>query len=136
MGTWAATSFGNDAASDFAYEVMDAADATACLAEALREAADATDYLDSHEGARAVGAAEIVAALHGRTGGYLPGDLPAWVEARRAAGPPPDADLAALALRALDRIVAADSELKELWDEAEAFEEWEGELNALRGRLT
>ncbi|HLA63061.1 MAG TPA: DUF4259 domain-containing protein [Rhodothermales bacterium] len=133
MGTWAATSFGNDAASDFAYEVMDAADAAECLAGALREA-DTTDYLDSHEGARAVAAAEIVAALHGRTGAYLPGDLPQWVEGARAAGPPPAADLTTLALRALDRIAADESELKELWDEVGA-EEWEGELDALRGRL-
>lgn len=128
MGTWDATAFGNDAAADFAADLVEAGD-IARIAEALRAAADTEDYLEAPESQQALAAAEIVAAMTGRATGDLPEDVASWAVERG----PADADLTALARRAVERI-ASDSELKELWEEADASE-WKAQVSDLRERL-
>ncbi|MFY1595255.1 DUF4259 domain-containing protein [Micromonospora sp. WMMD737] len=135
MGTWAAGPFDNDAAADWCADLDEATpERRPRLVElALREAVREGDFLDSWPGAKAVAASAVVAA-------HLPGGPP--VDSAYA----PDfltaggrltltAELPALALRALDRVLADGSELAELWEEAGELDEFAAALAPIRAAL-
>jgi hypothetical protein len=137
MGTWGAGSFANDIAADWAGDLVE--DGTPeTVREALTSAADspAGDYLDADEGAEAIAAAEVVAAAAGR-----PCESDAYSEEAIAwAGRPAelrDEAFVTLALRALDRVAADDSELRDVWfeDGDESGREWTAAVDDLRARL-
>ncbi|HCT76669.1 MAG TPA: hypothetical protein DGG94_23340 [Micromonosporaceae bacterium] len=117
MGTWDDGPFDNDSAADWCGNLHDAgpAERTGLITKALREAAEETGFLDSREGERAIAAAAIIVS-------HLPGGVPLTspyapdflLEGGRVDIP---ADLPALAVQALDRVLAADSEWFELWGE-------------------
>ena len=137
MGTWGAGSFDNDAASDWAAELADGGDlelVRATLETAARCPLD--EYLESDEGAEALAAAEVVAAAMGRPVrsiemGTAGPHAVAWGRAHAAAA---KQDVVDLALEAVDRVDAAQSELQELWSDAEDAE-WFSEVEDLRNRL-
>ncbi|WDZ83373.1 DUF4259 domain-containing protein [Micromonospora cathayae] len=117
MGTWGAGPYDNDTAADFCGLLNDAEPARRAelVRAALHTAATTDGYLDSYFADRAIAAAAIVAAQ--RTGvppqsAYAPDFL--------VAGGSVDlpADVGPLAVAALDRVVGADSEWRELWSEA------------------
>ncbi|MFE7468854.1 DUF4259 domain-containing protein [Streptomyces sp. NPDC057499] len=114
MGTWDIGHFDNDSAADFSGAVDDTprAGREAVVREALAFAAEASEYLDSDEGAVAVAAAALVAA-------QCPGGE-AVTTAYGPKEPLPDfaPELRPLAVRALDAVLGNDSELHELWDES------------------
>lgn len=94
---------------------------------ALARAADATDYLDADVAEEAVAAAALVAA-------QCPGGEPVG-SAYGPERPLPDlTGLHALALKALDRVMAEPSELLELWDESGGTA-WQSAINRLRAVL-
>ena len=144
MGAWGAGSFENDIASEWAADLADGGDVEmvrATLETAARCPAD--EYLESDEGAEALAAAEVVAAAMGRPlkavsmGTSGPHAL-AWAAAHAGAG---KADMVELALEAIERVEAAESELQELWS-AEVSKgagagsrEWFSEVEDLRNRL-
>jgi hypothetical protein len=117
MGTWDIGPFDNDSAADWCGNLHDAAPAerAGIIREALRHAAEETGFLDSREGERAIAAAAIIVS-------QLPGGEPLkssyapdfLLEGGRLEVP---ADLPALAVHALDRVLGADSEWFELWEE-------------------
>jgi hypothetical protein len=111
MGAWGTGIFENDHAADLSAALEDAADPVALLRETLTDAADEKDYLDAHAASAAAAAAAVVAST-----------LPDGVPVDPAYGPeglalPDLSELALLALRALDRIAADDSEWRDVWDE-------------------
>jgi hypothetical protein len=127
---WDSGSFANDDADDFLAE-LEVAGSLAVAREALKVAAAAGDeYLEIPEAARAIVAAEAVAALSGAPARPLPGSIRTWLDQ----GPGPLSDnLRALALDALER-VRTESELQEVWEEAGATE-WLAALAELESRL-
>ncbi|WP_018348771.1 DUF4259 domain-containing protein [Longispora albida] len=118
MGTWDIGPFDNDSAADWCGNLHDAgpAERAGLIRQALREAAEETGFLDSREGGRAIAAAAIIVSqLPGGvplTSSYAPDFL---IGGGRVEVP---ADLPALAVRALDRVLAANSEWYELWEES------------------
>jgi hypothetical protein len=118
MGTWGIGPFDNDSAADWCGALHDAdpADRIGRIREALREAAAETAFLDSREGERAIAAAAILVSQlpdgPPLTSSYAPDFL---LDGSRLEMP---ADLPALAVDALDRVLAADSEWFELWQES------------------
>ncbi|CAN3985077.1 DUF4259 domain-containing protein [Kitasatospora purpeofusca] len=133
MGTWDIGHFDNDSAADFAGSLDEAAagEREGMLRRALTLAADtgAEDYLDSDEAVEAVAAAALVAA-------QCPGGEPVTT----AYGPDEPlpvlpADLRPLAAEALDRVLADESELAELWDETADGPAWRRAVRELRGVL-
>jgi hypothetical protein len=56
----------------------------------------------------------------------------AWIERLEVA---PDRKIIDKALKALDRILAGESELKELWEESGEFDQWKTSMQALRKRV-
>jgi hypothetical protein len=130
MGTWGAGAFENDSVSDWVYELEEQNDTTILL-DALTEAAETDEYLDVDEGDIAVACAEIVAALNGHPAQSLPDNVVEYIN--RVS--PPGVEMTDLALRALERVKADNSELKELWDESDSREEWFKSLADLEARL-
>lgn len=128
MGTWDIGHFDNDSAADFCGGLDGAApgEREALLRSALQLAARAEEYLDSDEAVEAVVAAALVAA-----------QCPGGAAVTSAYGPkepvpPLAAELRPLAVAALDRVVAEESELAELWDETESGPAWREGIRALR----
>ena len=129
MGTWAVSSFGNDAAGDW---VIDLANnpTYAFLRQTLQDSIDAPE--DSDTNACAVAAAEVLCIIDG----HLPGDY--QEVAHNLSSPvtilqqqPIPGDLPALAINCLKSILE-DSELKELW---EGDEEWIDDIQRLMNQL-
>lgn len=117
MGAWGTGIFENDHAADLSAALEDAADPMAVLREALADAADEKDLLDVHTASAAAAAAAVVAST-----------LPDGPPIDPSYGPdglelPDLSELALLALRALDRIAADDSEWRDIWDETGQLDE-------------
>ncbi|MEV6161307.1 DUF4259 domain-containing protein [Streptomyces sp. NPDC052052] len=127
MGTWDIGHFDNDTAADFSGALDDVPEAEreALIRDALNRAVATTGYLDSDDGAVAVAAAALV-------GSQCPGG-----EAVTTAYGPDEplpalpADLRPLAVKALDAVLGAESELRELWDDA-GGEDWAQGVGRLR----
>lgn len=128
MGAWSHEPFGNDDANDWAYE-LEETDDLSLIEAALDVVLDADGYLDAPEASCAIGAVEVIAKLLGKgtqTDAYTE-KVDEWVKTVRVK---PSRALLDKARRALDRIRAKDSELKDLWHEDDATE-WEASLKAL-----
>jgi hypothetical protein len=135
MGTWAVDAFGNDYAQDWAQDLHETSNLDA-VADTLNTALDTPGELDAPFAAEALVAIEVLARLQGK-GGPRTDDsasVDEWVEARRPKAKP-RADLAEKAVRALDRILSGESELRALWEESEHYAEWLASVEDLRSRL-
>ncbi|MFJ9631570.1 DUF4259 domain-containing protein [Streptomyces sp. NPDC101175] len=128
MGTWDVHPFDNDTAADFANDLDDAdvLEREALIRRVLMRAADNKDYLEVPEAEEAVAAAALVAAQYS---GTEPVDIPYGPEEPIPHLP---ADLRSLAVDALDRVLADESELFEFWKESEGGRTWERSIGELR----
>jgi len=129
VGTWDKGPFDNDTAADWSGEFGEASDQARVemLEEALRAAADEADYLDADTAYEAIAAAAVVAAK-------LPGGPAVDAELVLDVELPPD--LPDLALRALERIVDADSGWRDRWDEVDQLDDAVAMLDPIREALT
>ena len=126
--TMGASAFENDDALDWVSHLEDGA------VDLVRASLAATkvDYLESPDGSVAIAAAEVVAAAVGNPAASLPASVTRWVDAHGASVA--DADVV-LALVALDRVTAENSELAELWAESDDHK-WSQSVEDLRNRLS
>ncbi|MFB8239145.1 DUF4259 domain-containing protein [Kitasatospora purpeofusca] len=133
MGTWDIGHFDNDTAADFCagLDKTAAAEREGVVRRVLTLAADtaAEEYLDFDEAVEAVAAAALVASQcpggEPVTSAYGPDEpLPVFA-----------VDLRPLAVTALDRVVAEESELAELWDEGGDGPAWRRAVQELRDVL-
>ena len=134
MGTWSHESFGNDTANDWAYELEDATDFSVIEA-ALQMALDEGDeYLDADLAMEAIAAIEVIAKRLGKgtQSDVYTEKVDQWLE---TISEQPSDGLLSLAKRVLERIVADDSELKELWLESDEYELWLGNIQQLKDAL-
>jgi hypothetical protein len=122
MGTWGTGPFDNDTAADWAgdFEEADVAARPAMIRDALAAAADAEDYLDADDAMAALAAAALVSAA--QPNGPQPDDN-YGPDAAALEGLVLDDGLRALADRAVTRVLGADSEWRELWEDAGEFDE-------------
>ncbi len=132
MGAWGSDSFENDDASDWLADFCDAPDKELIL-NALSTVAemDAAAYLEAPECSVGIAAAEVVAAMKGAPSSSLPNDAK---HCSSGLGIKSDPSMVSLALKAIERI-KTNSELKELWDEAENPDEWHQAVANLEARL-
>jgi hypothetical protein len=106
------------------------------LREMLTHAAD-QDYLDAPESGAVVAAAEVVAALVAAASDETsspatPPQIVDWIRKNDAGLP---SDLVEAARHAVEK-VRSNSELKDLWLEAEGLNEWSASLRELKERLS
>jgi len=127
MAGWGSGSFENDDAQAWLPHL--ASLAVDDLEALLSRAADNADYLEAPAASVAITAAEAVAAI------ALPKQITDWArEARPTHGDNSIPHLASLAARAIQR-VRTNSELKDLWLEADGLNEWSANLRDLENRL-
>ncbi len=134
MGTWSVGPFGNDDAADWAYELEEAEDFS-LIEEAINAVLAAGDeYVEAPEAAIALAAIEVLARL---AGGPSEQNSPSEIADKWAAeiGMTPSAELYHNAHAAITRILADDSELKELWQESDEYDAWQANVLALKTRL-
>jgi hypothetical protein len=135
MGAWSHESFGNDDACDWIADLREGTDLgpiDVVLDEVL---AVGGDYLEAPLASQAIAAAEVVARLQGHAGvrdAYSEA-LDEWVAGIKLL---PSPQLASKARRALERILAAPSELLELWEESGEPGEWRAAVEDLESRIT
>ncbi|MFD0403778.1 DUF4259 domain-containing protein [Kitasatospora sp. NPDC127116] len=131
MGTWDIGPFENDMAADFAYALDEAAEdeRETLVRTTLIRTIQTRDYLESPEGAEAVAAAALVAA-------QCPGGEPISTSYGPDEALPIFAiDLRSLAVEALDRVGAKESELADLWDETVDGPKWRQTISRIRAVL-
>ena len=134
MPGWGTGSFENEDAQSFLGRLNSLG--IEDLKSILARAADQENYLEAPESSIAVAAAEVVAALIAAAkdetaSSATPRQIFDWIGKTESGVPP---DLAELARRAVER-VRTNSELKDLWLEAEGLNEWSTALRNLEGRL-
>jgi hypothetical protein len=129
--------FGNDYAQDWAEDLKETSNLDAVENTLDVALEDNGDELEMPFAVEALVAIEVLARLQGK-GGARTEDSAAvddWVDARK-----PKArlrtDLAEKAGRAIERILSERSELRELWEESEHYQEWLASVEDLRSRLT
>lgn len=130
MNIWDTGSFDNDAAQDFVAELLE--DGAPALQEALDVVTDPdTDFVAAEEGARAVAAAEVVAAqLGGDSSAISDPALQRWLEQAPTLEP-----LREVARAALERLQSKDSDLAHAWEDDEDAQRWRGNVQRLRDAL-
>jgi Domain of unknown function (DUF4259) len=129
VGAWGTGSFENDDAVDWVAGL--GAITPADLTKILVRAADDPEYLEGPAAYVAVAAGEVVAALKSAPGAGMPVAVVEW------AGKHPQAltaGLTDLAGRAMDR-VRRNSELKDLWMQADGLNDWIAAIGELQARL-
>ncbi|MEU1597885.1 DUF4259 domain-containing protein [Streptomyces sp. NPDC005708] len=131
MGTWDIGPFDNDTAADFADDLDDAAAAerAALIRGVLVRTVGNQDYLEGPDAEEAVAAAALVAA-----------QCPGGEAVSPHYGPDEPvpvlpADFRRLAVEALDRVLADESELPELWGETGDGRQWRSSIDRLRAVL-
>ena len=129
VGAWGTGSFENDDAADWVAGLgtIEPDD----LTKILVQAADDPAYLEAPAASAAVAAGEVVAALNGSAAEGAPAAIVDWAKKYPQALTP---ELRAVAVRALER-VRRNSELKDLWLEADGLNEWIAAIRELQGRL-
>lgn len=132
MGAWGTGSFENDTALDWCYNLEDSSD-TKILWDAI-EAVLQEEYLDADIAVEALAALEVAAGLKGRKGKEIPQEVEKWLEENSALRLPDNfyirADLV------LNRIIGSESELNELWEESDSYQEWKKTVSELQSRIT
>jgi hypothetical protein len=129
MGAWGEGALQNDAALDWLIGL--GSKGVEALRKTLALAADtaADDYLDVDDGSAALVAAEMVAAARHSIRDNLGKRVAAWLDAHAETV---TADDEALAKRAVQRVLAKNSELASLWG---GSAEWNANAQALLQRL-
>jgi hypothetical protein len=132
MGAWGEKAFQNDSALDWLAEFQ--VRGLVMLRDTLSRTAGlhVDDYLDVDDGASSIAAAEVVAAALGRQRDRVPEELSAWLDTHQDSL---DGDDQVLARQAVERVLAAGSELRELWEEGTTESAWHADVGALLGRL-
>jgi hypothetical protein len=134
MPGWGTGSFENEDAQNFLSRLNSVG--VGDLRQMLAQAAE-RDYLEARVSGAVVAAGEVVAALIAAANDEtaspaIPRQILEWVGKHHGKSQP---DLADVARRAVEK-VRTNSELKDLWLEAEGLNEWSAALRALETRLS
>jgi len=134
MGCWAINSFGNDDAADWVSELTDASDLSPVQSAIAAVLTVDGGYLEAPDASQALAAAEVIAAALGNAGPAASSqeELIEWLGRVK---PEPGEALVEQATQAIDRILAEESELRELWEDTDEYAEWKNDVESLRGRL-
>jgi hypothetical protein len=128
MGAWGTGSFENDDAKDWIAHLGPVSPND--LTKIFSQAADDPSYLEGPAASVVVAAAEVIAALNNAPATGVPAEVLKWAKSRPALTP----ELKAVTLRALDR-VRRNSELKDLWLEADGLNDWIAAIQDLQTRV-
>jgi hypothetical protein len=133
MGAWGFGSFDNDDAADFLADVTESGDLS-LIREVLDNVLTSTEYVEAPDASQAIAAAEILAFAIGRPTPAAQQEqaLEQWISRLR---PSVEPALVTQARDALVRILAPNSELRELWEDADEFSDWRATVDELARQL-
>lgn len=134
MGAWGHRAFDNDTANDWAYDLKEVSDLSLVESAFVELEVVGKDYLDQDIACNALGACEVLARLQGQSGytNAYTEKVDQWVAAHKIT---PSAALLKRASAAIDRILGANSELRELWYEGDEGDTWRKSVEDLRLRI-
>jgi len=134
MGTWAVDAFGNDDALDWSYELEKFNDLSLVESTFDKIFTTGSDYLDVTDAVYALVAVEVVARMQGNWGerNSYSETVDKWVE---KVDLKPSIELAQKAHKAIERILAQQSELAELWQESDENDAWHASVQELKSRV-
>jgi hypothetical protein len=130
MPGWGTGSFENEDAQNFLNGL--GSKEPDVLKQILSNGADQNEYLNPSESSVLIAAAEIVATAKGSPPQTVPRQITEWIRKIEGA---PSSEMNELARRAVEK-VRTNSELKDLWLEADGLNEWSAGLRDLEQRLT
>jgi len=130
MGDPGPKSFENDAAIDWVSELAESKGYAGVAGALDAVIADKADYLDADVCQEGIAAAEIVAAAAGAPAPELPAEVTGWIKGQAK----PDAALIAKAID-VTAAVREKSELREHWEDSDAFAAWNAAMDDLKVRL-
>lgn len=130
MPGWGTGSFENEDAQNFLSALKSKEPAE--LKTLLARAAQSEDYLSGQESSILIAAAEVVASAKGNPSENVPRQIAEFVEKN---GGEPSGEMNELARKAVAK-VRTNSELKDLWLEADGLNEWSAALHDLERRLS
>ena len=133
MGAWSEDTFGNDTACDW-ISLFLKKPGLGVVREKINAVLSSGDYLHCSEACECLAAIEVIARLQENWGirDSYSEDLDQWVEANPSTVPD---DLMRAAEAAIERILAPQSELSELWDDGGRSEKWHEAVDDLRERI-
>jgi hypothetical protein len=136
MGTWSHEPFGNDTACDWAYEFEDN-DGYEVIEVAFDQIIDMTteEFIDADLGCVAHAAAEVLAKSFSdgvAEDEYYPEPVEKWLENNKSKQ---NYMLIPKALLALNLLTSENSELDELWQDSEDYDDWTKNIDELKETL-
>ena len=135
MGAWGHGSFENDNACDWAYSLEESKDLSLVEAAMEKVLASGPEYLEAPDSEEALAAVEVLARLKGNFGvrdAYTEG-VDAWVAKNKL---PVSPELTNKALATIERILSEPSEIVELWQESDEFDDWKRSVEDLKRRIS
>ncbi|MDH5636928.1 MAG: DUF4259 domain-containing protein [Nitrospinota bacterium] len=147
MSVWGVGSFDNDTALDLVEELLEVDRGATILVSSLQATAATPldELIDSEDAAETLVAAEYLAAAKGSAADNLPEQAKQWLEENDLiagdilVGGSRDKKekwLTDIALKAIGIIQSVNSELNQMWEESEDYDEWLAGLDDLKARLT
>jgi hypothetical protein len=135
MGAWGHLNFENDTALDLVYEIEEkGADRIKNAIEAINSREE-DSFLDSDLCSEALAAIEYIAAAKDKASEDFPEDAEDWLTPANKESLLVIRNLIPKSKDAIDRI-QHNSELKDLWEETEDFNEWTKVLENLATRIS
>jgi hypothetical protein len=125
MGAWGVNNFENDDANDWVFELEKSKDKS-FINKTLDSVLENTEYIESPTCCEALAAAEVVLADISNDHSGVTEGVSKWLSKKPGLFKKPiifEPTDVRRAINAINRILES-SELKELWEESENFEEW------------
>lgn len=139
MGTWGLGNFENDNALDFSSDVVEGNKSQ--IKDAILKVTElnADQYLEAPDCVEALTAIEFIAAQKGKPSPHFPEEAQTWLKDNDLLNFSSGLfkkrlDITALSLQAIERI-ENNSELRELWEESDEYEDWLKVLEDLKTRV-
>ena len=129
MGAWGPKTFEEDTALDWIAELVDSDDERSFLLDSIT--AD-SDELDSEQCSVILAASEAIIAVLDEPRSGMPDELLDWLGDNDCDD---ISDLPAIAVKSVKLVLGEGSEMRELWEEGEGYEEWSNEVEQLRDIL-
>jgi hypothetical protein len=139
MGTWGINNFDNDSAMDFSSDIIEGD--KDLIKDAILKVTrlEDNDYLEAPDCENALVAMEFIAAQKGKPSPDFPEEAQEWIKNNDLLNFTSGLfrkriDITELSLQAIQRI-GSNSELQELWEESDEYEDWLKVLEDLRNRI-
>jgi hypothetical protein len=129
MAAWGTKTFEEDTANDWIQELIDADDAREFLIDSL---STESGFIEAGQGSTVLAAGETLIALldEPRTG--VPSELVDWAGDNECDDV---SDLPEVAVESIERVLSEESEIREIWSEADDYDEWLENVEQMRDVL-